>query len=142
MKEKENKCFEVFCDGKNWSLRNILEKETKDCKVYVACDNKTGLVTRSKCNSSEVCLNNKCLSKDNITMDLISVEVLLDSGVDLNQLDSEEIRRTLQIICKIDSELTVAYEADNQDNVVRVLVYVNDVDTANIIVSSINECAQ
>ena len=113
------------------------EKQSNGCIKY-ECDNESGFVSWSICNSSDginrLCLNNdKCVLSNEIPEDKKAyVEIEVNDGVKVTDINITEIIDTINILCNISSaEIAIGYENDDYGNIIRVMIYIDDENKAN-----------
>ena len=148
----ENDCVEAVC-GENELIPkeryNVTEwnDQTNDCREYrCQCDDdgKKQLFTWSKCNATEethqMCLNEKCVPSDTTMEETLSVVIDLsmsDTSFDISNLTETLIeKKNIEV-----DESKIGIERDDQGNVVRIVVFLNDRDTAYDIADIMNECS-
>ena len=116
------------CDG----LANVSVTENYNSTTFCgkqACDDGTCLAESSSTQSSEALDDKRYI-----------VVLELDEGVKADQINTSEL---INVICETSGiktdDVSVEVKTDDNNNVVRILVYVNDEETANTIVAKINE---
>ena len=154
-KLKENACYMIVCHDNGCGVearRNVSNwiGQTNECTNYY-CDNKTGaLSTWSLCNSTgkanRICMGGKCIEKGNDKDDSSSknngayVDVKLKEKVNVADIDPAEIVDYLKVLCNISGdEITIGWETDDDGYVIRIIVYVDDESTADVIVSVLTD---
>ena len=139
----KNECYEAVCEGGEWVIsKSAQAKEWESpehgCKKYI-CDNESGNVTRSKCKEYDgqkyICFDDECqVEKDvRIEDELIQVDIELQEGFHLMMLDPDEVKEAIRVICGTlceTEEVEIGWETDEDDFVVRVMVYVKDQEAA------------
>ena len=113
------------------------EGRTNDCAVF-ECDEEKGPLSRSKCNNNEgneveyICLDGNCVEKRGATEEHISVEIELTTGLEVDEVDSEEIIGILEEVCEIERGdiISIAWEADEEGKIRSIRIVVNDESTA------------
>jgi len=113
------------------------------CATFM-CENDVGGVAWGECNTSDktvLCVGDQqCVDKKEMKRD-VSVEIDLDAGVSVTDISSVEITHTLEVSVEIppDANLTIAWENNDKGDVISVIVYVNDEDTADNIASVVKD---
>jgi len=144
--QQSNACYECFCDnetGPNWKKNEGVtkwENQSNACYEYY-CDNETGPAGRSKCatdgKTKQTCVNNECVEEQNQMEEKYSVEVNFQDGIGMNEMNVEfERLRAL-----IGADISLGWQANNQGHIIRVIIYVNDIETANSIATAVNDCS-
>ena len=149
LQEQQNQCHEIVCDGNSWVFKKMgnvseWEERSNEC-VHYQCDNASGFVWWSMCNSSgdvvRKCVNDKCVEEKK--EEVIYVAIELDEKIKADEVNESELLETLSTNCGVDSEaMTIEIEVDDKGYVLSVKVYVNNVETANVIVSAMNTVEQ
>ena len=139
--KQENKCYEVVCIGHEWILQpkwNVSDFEnTLDCKKF---DCESGTVS-SICDSNKICVNNECIQKETVADNTTSVIFEMVFGTKVEDIDSGELMQDLEIIIGISSgDVRIGYEADDEGYVIRIIVFVDDVEIAKKIASAAENC--
>jgi len=144
-----NSCFKgAFVDGQvvQQKRRNVVEWEslTSECATYV-CYNDTGLMAWSECNNSvganRMCIADKCVEDESSAPNRIVVDVELDEGIDMNEIDAKKLVEVISENSGVDSnEFSIGWETDENGKVIRVVVYVDDSGSANKIAESMKNC--
>ena len=112
------------------------EKQSNEC-IERRCINETGFVSWSMCNSTNetnrVCVNNEqCVEKKNVKKPYIEVDV--DDSLKILDVNLTTTTDTISLLCNVSSSgITVGYESDDDGNIIRIIIYVDDEDTANIV---------
>jgi len=141
-----NHCYKGSCvDGRlvAQKRRNATEMEgKKGCGRY-HCDNVTGLIV-SYCNSEEglICYDDTCMDVLSINYSKY-VEILLLKGLNLTTIDAS---KELELLCSLleiqcDS-INIGYVLDENGFVVRILIFVDDENTAKVISIALNKCSK
>jgi len=120
------------------------ESQTDECMEY-KCVKDDGFVSLSTCYSTDktnrVCVNHRCI--DDETIKKTYVEVELDEGVKATEVNVAAIIEAISALCEISSDLIeIGYVLDSNGNVLRVLVFVGDEQTANIVLQTIQSLEQ
>lgn len=140
-----NHCYEgVFVEetieGRKRKNATEWENRKNECAEFM-CDNKSGPVSWSRCNktseASMMCLNEKCVEEETIRLPFI-VEVEVEPGTKVGDIDTEELRELLIEECNIEPDaIQVGWEADEDGYVIRVLIFVEDEETAEAVRAAI-----
>jgi len=145
---KGNKCYEVMREGRISYLQKMQnatewERRSNDCVEY-RCDNESGFVSMSICNStdeaSRFCLEGKCNTgyANSTNKDKVIVEIVLTEGVHIDEIDIAVLTDTISTLCSVSSDkLSVGYEVDGNGYILRVFVYIDDESTANVIATAL-----
>ena len=143
--EQENSCFMVDCDGEEWILRKrdsvaLWENRSDKCIKYT-CDNSSGLSSKSLCTSTDeverICIDGRCEEIQRIYTDEWIVEIEVE-GIEAVDLNTTELLQNISSVSNIDvQELRIATEIDDKGRVVRILVFVKDEETAQIVETSV-----
>jgi len=151
LSDKNNNCYEVVIDivTNTPSIPQkpdavIWENQTTQCVKY-ECVVGNGDESRNICNgNSDICMNgNTCESKESV-MDgkewRIEIEVVATNATDVN------IAEIIEVVAETtgadESNVKVGVEMNEVGEVVRVIVYVNDEDTAKNLEVAVNECSE
>lgn len=146
---QHNQCYEVL----EWQAQEITvkkranatlwDKKTNNCFEY-QCFNATGGKAWSKCNSTNdehwMCADNSCVREEEaIKKDKYAVE--MSYNIAPSEYDVEELTLVLVNITGLqDDELSIASEAtESTGNVIRVVVFVDDEESANDIVAAVED---
>jgi len=118
------------------------QEQTNECIRY-ECVNGAGGIARSSCNSddtvSRTCINNKCVEESSLKEDKVVVEITLDDGVKITDVDLNDILEFLKGKCGIDEkDVTIGWEG-NDGYVIRIVVFVDDETTAVSITVAIDD---
>jgi len=136
--EADNGCFETKCENNEWMVQKKKsaaewEERSNECVQY-KCDNETGNVAVSLCNSdNEICVNDKCVEKKTMKENgKVRIVVELDSDkVKINDINTAEILKV------IDSGVeTIGWEYDSK-NQIRVILYAKDEETAQSVANTV-----
>ena len=148
--DQQNECYEIVCKDDLWVVQprddaEKWKKRTNKCAEY-QCNNESGLLSWSMCNStnsiSRMCVSDQCIdtSTDVPSEQHFYVEIEMDVGVNVSEMDSGEILEIISQQLGVDtSEVRVAWEVDEEGYVIRVVVFVNDEETAKVIASGIDD---
>jgi len=140
-----NQCFEVVdMDGTTVKRMNATEweQQSNECMENF-CDNSSGRSSRSKCISSgyviRMCVNNECIENTKTLNNKPSVKIEIEDGVNIGEINTTEINEVLRVELgmELDSVLVIGWESDDFGNVVSVIIYVDDEDTAAAVMSVI-----
>jgi len=146
---QQNKCYEVVCDNDVWILKQRQEAkawqdQSGNCYEY-QCHNESGMIKWSKCNSSaavsRMCINDACIeSKPSESSSEERVSVVIEfNGVQVTDLNMAELISNISVLSGVDSsEFTVGVEVDDKGYIVRVVLYLNDAETATVIAKSVD----
>jgi len=129
-----NECYVgAYIDG------NIIQKMSSDaiewenqtgvCGDYI-CDNNTGLLSWSKCNStdatSKLCIQDECMEDWENNLGGWSVEITV-SGVKFEQLNKSEIIFNINKLSQVKAEdMSIGVETDKQGNITAFVVSVKN----------------
>ena len=146
---QQNKCYELVCeDNKRWAIHRRenatdWEDRTNDCMHY-ECHNESGYMSWSMCNSTKeekrICMNEQCIVEDEHDKGW-SVEL------DVKDLSPEELDildplTSIGELTGVDREhLSLAVEVDESGNIMRVVVFVKDEETATMLADTMNSIA-
>jgi len=113
---------------------NEWEKQTNDCVTY-QCGEVNGLIAWSMCNSTDdvhrVCVADKCVEEKTTG---VYVEVEMKEGVEVKDIHVEVILEALRVECAIDTDgVNIGWESDANGHIIRVMIYVEDEHTAQLI---------
>jgi len=118
------------------------QNRTYTCAKF-ECDNETGAFAWGTCNTTNetfLCLSDQqCIKKGAVKRDTYVV-VDLEPGVDVSIMSSQNVYDNVKIMCDVSpsNDMKVAWENDEEGNVVSVIVYVDDPETARSIAAAIN----
>jgi len=147
---QNNQCYDVVCDedSHRWVFQKNTnatewEKRMNGCFEY-KCDNVTGLFHNNICetsdNSVHECVNDTCIVKAPPSDKDWSVEIELQEGVTVNDMNVTDVLETIRLQCGIDTaSVTVAWESDEKGNIIRIILYLEDEDEANKLSVSVNK---
>ena len=145
MKEQENQCYEVICEGNEWTMKKRRdetqwESQSNECILY-ECQNDSGFVTSSGCKNSDlVCVDNHCVENETLTDNRVSVEIELKERIGAIEMNTSEIQQFLSTECQVDvNDVVIGYVTDEEGYIVRIIVYVNNQAVANVIASTVEE---
>ena len=113
----------------------IWENKTTGCYKF-QCDFDNGPVYWNQCNETDkVCENDQCVVKEEIPL---YVEIEVD-GIDVTDFSMTEIRTTISDLTSVeDDKLRIRVETNENNEIRRVVVIVDDKETAEIISTKIN----
>ena len=115
----------------------IWESKTTGCYEF-QCHNDSGPIYWKQCNKTdEICENDQCVvtREEDVTY---SVEIEVD-GIDITDLNTTEIQTTISDLTGIKADkLTIRVETNDNNEVVRIIVIVNDEKTAEEVKDKIN----
>jgi len=141
-----NSCYKgAYIDGKftQQKTKNATDWENKrshGCVKY-QCDNETGLSTYSMCKyyKDPVCVDDECVESKTLE-DKEVVIIELNEAFDVTDLDYTEVLNTLNELSKVDVKvMKLGLEINEEYQIVRLLVYVDDADSAEIIAKTLEE---
>jgi len=70
-----------------------------------------------------------------------SVEIELNDEVNLTEMNTaEELERLQEVTEKSGDEVKIGYEINEQGYIVRIIIYVDDESTADLILNRVGEC--
>jgi len=149
LSEESNQCYEVVVNSRSDAVvirRDGVkdwEDRTNDCVEYT-CDNESGFNVTGKCLNKDgvnyVCTSdNECVESD------VQIEDGKTIVIQIKPVDSEDVN--ISKIVSIVSNLTgidreqmkITIEIDERGRVVRILIYVQDRKTAEIIAKKVDE---
>jgi len=142
-----NNCFEVTdLDGTIMKRKNATEweQQTNNCMENF-CDNSSGRMSRSKCFSSgdtiRMCVNDECVENTRTLNEKPSVKIDIEDGVNIGEINTTEIREVFRVELGIELEsvLVIGWESDDFGNVISVIIYVDDEDTAIAVLNVIEK---
>ena len=145
-----NLCYEpTLVDGNVSSrLRTNMTRflsQRDGCQAFI-CDNETGEANKSVCGDiggvSRMCLNHSCIISGKPSGKQWSVEIDLTQAVDVADMDVTDISNDIAVKFGIDpNEMEIGWESDDEGYVVRVVVYLDEKETADAIEETIEKCA-
>jgi len=115
---EENHCYEVVCEGDEWLLRkrknaSEWEQHTNGCIRY-QCLNESGPSAWSMCNNTSdtdtnsICVNEECTEvKMDSYQDKVIVEIELNEGMDVKEMNTSEVISTISMNSGIDADAFV-----------------------------------
>jgi len=146
LQKENNQCFEVSCSGTEFGVRkreiaDLWENQTNGCIKY-ECDNESGLLQWGTCGSStdeEVCLNDTCVNKNSIEAGKWQVEIKIKE-TEASLVNTSDILSSISKLSNVDiDQVIIATEINEFGQVVKIIAYVNDEQTAKVIVEAVNE---
>ena len=139
---QRNQCYDMVCSDSGISVQKMeyaawKENQTNGCVEY-KCLNESGVVQRGMCKDGEyVCMDESCVRKDSFDNH--------KWGVVIDVEESDNIYNTTNITASINElsgvnpdEITVVTEINDEGQIVRIIVYVDDKSTADIIVEAVD----
>ena len=133
-----NQCFEVVgCTSvKKRSNVKSWESQTTGCMRYV-CDNSSGFVSKNKCDSNEICINDECKESNKVYQEWkVEIEI---NATENEDMDMETMKRIISNVSGVnEDEMTIGVERDDEGRITKIVVFVNDEKSAEKIVVSIN----
>ena len=144
-----NQCFEPVCEASNTitmiKRKNATEWEnrTNGCVDY-KCFIDNGAVFWRKCNSTEkikrVCEEDQCkVVEGDKEKETITIEIEVE-GLDAANFNASEVQIVLSNLTNIEADkLRIQAEINDKNQVVRVVVVVEDQNTAEVISEAVNE---
>jgi len=119
------------------------EDQTNGCVEY-RCDNETGLVSWSNCNSTSettwICVNEQCIEKNQKTSNEVAIEIELEEGVSIDEVNTTSIADVLSTRLGIDAnKLTIGWTNDDERNILSVIIYVKNDDIAQVIYDALDK---
>jgi len=118
--------------------------QTNECIQY-GCDNDGGLLSWSICTSSNditrICLNGvKCIVNKTIPNNNVYIEIETNYGYQLNDFNASVLLEEIEEKFGIESdEIIIGYETNEEGYIVHIILYVEDEETANIIITAFND---
>ena len=117
------------------------ENRTNGCVEYVCDEGVHDALYWSKCNSSNevtrMCENETCVTVD-LEKEEFYVEVTLE-GVKATEMNETEVRNVLEVVSGVKSdEVKIETEIDEEGNIIRIIVIVEDLETAQTISDAVN----
>ena len=86
-----------------------------------------------------ICTHHLCISEGALSSDKVSVVIELEDRVGVEELRMTELLVMISTICQIDpSVMTIGWQNDELSGGIRVVVYVNDEGTANVIANAVS----
>jgi len=145
--EQNNNCFEaIMCNDGNATVlmrENATEWENQisECFDY-QCSNETGRVATDLCKETKgphICMNGKCVDEEILNQNnVFAVEIFVE-GKTSTELDMKKILQSVSNVSGIEIDhLQVGVEIDEQGQVIRILVLLEDEQSAQIVADSIN----
>jgi len=148
---QHNKCYEVFVCSDSTSIvqkrSNASEWETQtDGCIEYYCDNESGNLLRYTCVSDDeynrACVDGKCEETAIMREDAWSVEIDLPNGTNILDLDTNELLMNISNATGVDvDELRIGTEVNSEGQIVRLIIYLPDEDTAQSIVKMVEDCS-
>jgi len=142
-----NHCFEGMLENNAIIQRKkpnatAWENRTNGCFKY-QCHNESGGLVWSTCNSTDktsfVCVNNECLEEGANEGWSVIVDV---SELNVTDFSSDETLDELSRHTGIDvNDMSIGTETDGNGVILRLIVYVEDEETATIVTNKVNEMA-
>ena len=141
-------CFNPVYDSESGMLieeksKNASEWENQSngCIKY-ACDNTSGKLSWSLCNSSEtshkLCMNDECNDKDALMDGKITIEIDIEA-TETDEVNIYDIERQIELLSGIDGrEFTIALEADEHGKIIRVIIFIDDAEKATRIAEALD----
>ena len=136
-----NHCYEPVCNDNNTvsmekrENATIWESKTTGCYKF-QCHNDTGPIYLKQCNKKdEVCENDQCAKNEEVTY-YVEIEV---ERIRPNDFKMNVIRKTLSDLTGIEEDkLRIRFETNDNNEITRIVVIVEDKETAEIIKDKIN----
>ena len=131
---QRNQCCEVMCNGTDFFVEKSedaksWENKSNSCVRYM-CDNESGMTQWRVCESEQFCVNEKCFSEDDIDKQW---EVIIDIE-ETDDVNVTDVKMSINNLTGIDTDLiTIAVEINEKGIVVRIIVYVDNKDSAIVI---------
>jgi len=148
--EPDNHCYEVLCEGNEWVVKKRKnatewEKLSDDCIRY-ECNNDTGSVAWNMiCNNSDeltqMCIDGKCINNKTLIEEAVSIVFELVDGVLADDINATETK--VRIVTEFGIEpdrVKIGWEVNDEGKVVRIVIFVDNVETAENILKSVQEC--
>jgi len=145
-KQQENLCFEIICESNKWIHKKRQgveewESHTNGCFTY-QCNNETGRLV-VVCSDGFVCINDECTESKVLKEDekQTRVEIEMNHRVQVHELNTTEEIERIQTETGVSSDqLKLKLDVDEQGFVVRVIVYVDNFETAHLISKAVEKC--
>ena len=142
-----NQCYEnPVCNFRNNTISmekrekaTIWESKSTGCYEF-QCDFNHGPIYWKQCNKTdEVCEDDECVVvSENVTH---YVEIEID-GINMTDLNMTEIQTTISDLTGIETDDIIIHVDTNENNeVIRIIVLVDDEDSAIIVSDKINQCS-
>ena len=114
----------------------IWESKTTGCYEF-QCHNDSGPIIWKQCNKTdEICEIDKCVVLKEETMYYVEIEV---DGIDVTDVNISEIQTTISDLTGIEAnKLEIRVDTNYNNEVIRIIVIVDDKETAEIISKSVN----
>ena len=137
------------CSGTSRTSKGMNEREERGvtkCLEYI-CFDENEVVSWGKCTESEdgsrKCVNQECKADEETESDIesgaVSIVIDLDEGATIIDLSVTDILTKLSDECGIKpDEMTIEWESDDQGRLIRILIHMNDEDTARRIADSVS----
>jgi len=138
-----NHCFKATYDVESGTLKQEKKKDaiewesrTNGCAEY-QCDNENGKMSWSLCNNS-ICLAGKCEDKDKLEEKGWVVEMEIDP-IEVVKVVVEDIAKDIDRLTGVgEGNVKVGVETDSKGNIVRVLAYIDNYDTAKVVADAVD----
>ena len=147
LQQQINDCFEVVNDEGQCIIQEkadvkAWEDRTNGCMQY-QCVNESGKISWKTCKGSAdslmTCVDGECVDEYNMTDKKWAVDIVIPS-TDPSLVSADDIALEVSRISNINvSEITIGIDYDDEGYVVRVIVYVTDKSSADVIVTSLKE---
>ena len=122
------------CSASVNSTNDALKERSNECVEY-HCDKNNEVQANVKCSNNAVCISGKCVESETIEKHWA---VDIDLKVNISEsilIDPYEVKVELSEISEVDAnDIIVAIKYDEDGNVSRIVLYVNDEKTAKTIV--------
>ena len=117
------------------------ENKTNGC-VWYNCSDESGLVSTSKCQNGEVCINDECTLPNTIDKKW-SVVIEFNESTTMTVEDVNDIKKTIITLCGVNAdEFTIAVEYNEERNVVSLIILLNDENASQKVSAKIEESKQ
>ena len=149
-RKKFNQCFKgsADMDGPSLKRKNATEWEELegDC-LFHFCDNDTGRMSWSECNSSEnvthMCVNGQCVEDSDSLIEQPYVKIELADGIKVTDINSSEILDIIHVQFGIEVEgISIGWEGNEEGYIFYVIIYVKDDTTASVVGEAVKNLPQ
>ena len=116
------------------------DSQKNDCFEYV-CDNSKGNIVRSKCNGLAQCVDNRCITPEEMEDKTHAIEIEIDI-TELTDINTTRIALDLSEMSHTDNNnIVVSVEHDEKGKVAKIICYTSDEKTAEKLKDSLrNNC--
>ena len=139
-----NQCYEPLCKNGNITMEkreNATEWENRSTGCYeFECDYESGPIFWNNCTDTDhVCENDMCVMKEDDVSHTVVIEV---EEIQLLDLKMNEIQDTISNLTSIEADkLRIRVDTNEKNEIIRLIVIVDDEETAIIVNEKVNQCA-